>query len=81
MKPLAPILLAFAMAACTPAQDEHAREEARHAADEAKHDARVALHDAKTDTKKLSREIDADLHSARDKARKALDEPKDSPRQ
>ncbi len=77
MKYAAAILLALSLAACTPAQDEHARAEAHQTAEQAKHDAREALHEAKVETQKASRVLDKDLREARDKTRRALDQPDD----
>jgi hypothetical protein len=78
MKYAAAILVALSLAACTPAQDEHARAEAHQTAEQAKHDVREALHDAKVETQKASKALDKDLHEARDKTRRALDAPDDN---
>jgi hypothetical protein len=80
MKYAAAILFALTLAACTPAQDEHARAEAHQTADQAKHDAREALHEAKVETQKATQALDNDLHKAREKTRQALNEPDDTRR-
>ena len=73
MKLAALVILGFALAACTPSEDAHAREQARQTADQAKHDAKEAAHKVKTETEKASQELDKDLHKAREKVRGALD--------
>ncbi|HVW83251.1 MAG TPA: hypothetical protein VHB50_01155 [Bryobacteraceae bacterium] len=69
------ILFAVATIACSPSQDEHAREQARRTAEQAKQDARQAMQDAKREASKASRELDEGLHKTRDKVRQALNEP------
>lgn len=78
MRYAALVVLAFGLGACTQAQDDHAREQARVDAERAKHDAQEALQKAKVETRKASRELDKDLHEARDKARQALNQPDNS---
>jgi vacuolar-type H+-ATPase subunit H len=74
MKLSALILCAFLLGACTQAEDERAREQARRTAEEAKRDSREVLHDAEVGAKKASKEIDEGLNKTRDKVRKALAE-------
>ncbi len=75
MKYAAAILIALTLSACTPSQDNRAREQARQDVDHAREDAKEALRKAKIETQKASRELDVDLHKAREKARQALDQP------
>jgi hypothetical protein len=75
VKPLAVVFFAFALASCTPSQDEHAREQARKAGQELKHDAREIGHEAAVDTRNARREIDEGLRKADEKARRALNKP------
>jgi hypothetical protein len=79
MKYVVAVVIVLGLTGCTPAQDEHAREQAHHTAEQAKHDAKEALEKAKVETQKASRELDEDLHKARDKARRALNEPDSKP--
>lgn len=69
MKPALVIALAFALGACSEAEDRRARQEAHRTLDSAKKDA-----------KKASEKLDKELHNAREKMRDALHEPKDSER-
>lgn len=71
------IFCAFVLAACSPGDNERAREEARQTAEQAKHDSRVVLHDAEVGAQKASKEINRDLEKTRDKVRQALDTPPD----
>jgi hypothetical protein len=65
MKLVAVVLLAFGLGACTPREDAQAHEE---------------LHRAKVDAEKAGSEIDKDLHTSRDKIRKAIGETDDKDR-
>jgi uncharacterized membrane protein YccC len=80
MKLAAVIAFAFALGACSPSEDRRAREQARQTAEQAKHDARVALEQAKIAAEKANRELDKDLHKAREKVRGALNQPNDTPK-
>ena len=73
MKVTVLVVVGFALAGCTPSEDARAREQARQTAEQAKHDAKEAAHDVKTEAEKASRELDKDLHTAREKVRGALD--------
>jgi len=75
MKLAATVILAIALAACTPAQDEQARRDA----DQAKREAKEALHKAEVETKKLDKQVDAGMEKAREKTRKALGADSDKP--
>jgi hypothetical protein len=82
MKPLMklPVLLvlAFALAACSRSDEDHTRAQARETAEQLKRDSQKALHTAEADARKASRELNQDLEKARDKTRRALDQPDDS---
>ena len=75
VKLAAVIAFAIALGACSPSEDQHAREQARQTAEQARHDARVVAHDVKTEAEHASKELDKDLHTARQKVRGALDKP------
>ena len=84
MKLPALLFLALGLAACSHSDEEHTREQARQTAEQLKHDSQKAFHEAEVETKKASRELNADLEKARDKTRHALnqpDRPNDQPRQ
>jgi hypothetical protein len=66
---------ALILGACTPGDNERAREEAHQTADQARHDSRVVLHDAEVGAQKATKEINRDLEKTRDKVRQALDAP------
>jgi hypothetical protein len=68
---------AFMLGACSPGDNERAREEAHQTADQVKHDSRVVLHEAEAGAQKASREVDRGLEKTREKVRQALDEPAD----
>jgi hypothetical protein len=80
MKLSALLILIFALSACSRSDEEHTREQARQTAEQLKHDSEKAFHKAEVETKKASRELDADLEKAREKTRHALNQP-DEPRQ
>jgi hypothetical protein len=69
------LLVVFALAACSRGDEEHAREQARQAAEQLKHDSQTAFRKAEVETKKASRELNDDLEKARQKTRRALDQP------
>jgi hypothetical protein len=77
MKFAALVVLAVALGACTPADDERAKAQARETTAQAKHDAVKAGHEIKTEAEKASQKVDQGLHEARDKIRGALDQPSD----
>lgn len=79
MKLTAAVALAFALVACSPGQNEQAREQAHQTAEQAKHDAKEALADAKVEAERANRALDRDLGKAREKIRGALDQPKGAP--
>lgn len=79
MRIAAVVFIALALGACSPSEDQRTREQARQTADQARHDAQVAAHDVKTEAEKASRELNKDLHTAREKVRGALDQPADPP--
>ena len=74
MKPLALLLLAFALTACSQSDEEHTRAQARQTAEKLKHDSQKAFHEAEVETKKAGRELNADLEKTREKARRAINE-------
>ena len=81
------VLLAAGLGACSQAEQDRAREQARQtredarrSAEQLRQDGREALHDAKTDAQKASRELNKDLNNARDKIRQAIDAPPRPPR-
>ena len=80
MKLPALLILAFALSACSQSQEDQTRAQARQTAEQVKLDSEKAFHKAEVETKKASRELNADLEKARDKTRHALNEP-DPPRQ
>ena len=75
MKIAAIIALAFGLGACSPSDDQRAREQARQTAEQARIDARKAAHDVKVGAERASKELDKDLHTAREKVRGALNQP------
>ena len=79
MKPLMklPVLLvlAFALAACSRSDEDHTRAQARETAEQLKRDSQKALHTAEADARKASRELNQDLEKAREKTRRALNQP------
>jgi hypothetical protein len=80
MKLTASIVLAFCafiLGACSPGDNERAREEAHQTAEQAKRDSRVVLHEAEVGAQKASKEINQGLEKTRDKVRQALDTPAD----
>jgi cytochrome c biogenesis protein ResB len=74
------LLIAFAisLAACSSSEEERTREQARQTAEQAGKDAKVAAHDVKVDAERASKELDKDLHKAREKVRGALNQPADT---
>jgi hypothetical protein len=80
MKLPALLILAFALSACSQSQEDQTRAQARKTAEQLKHDSEKAFHEAEVETKKASRELDADLEKTREKARRALNQP-DQPHQ
>jgi hypothetical protein len=74
MKPLALLLLAFALTACSQSDEEHTRAQARETAEQLKRDSEKAFQKAEVETKKAGRELDADLEKARAKARQEIHE-------
>jgi hypothetical protein len=75
MKLPALVFIAFALTACSQSDEDHTRAEARRTAEQLKHDSEKAFHKAEIETKKASRELDADLEKGREKARRALNQP------
>lgn len=75
MKLSALLVIAFALAACSPGDQERAREQARQDTEQLKRDSQKAFHEAEAETKKASRELNKDLDVAREKTRHALDQP------
>ena len=71
-------VLAFALVGCSQSEEDHTRAQARQTAEQMKRDSEKALHTAETDARKASRELNQDLEKARDKTRRALDQPDDS---
>ena len=69
------LFVAFALTACSRSDEEHTREEARQTAERLKHDSQKALREAEVDAKKASRELTKDLETAREKTRRALNQP------
>jgi len=74
------IALAIGLGACTREEDDRTREQARQTAEQAKRDAKQAAHDVKVEAEKASKQLDRDLHKAREKVRGALDQPQDKDR-
>ena len=77
MKLSALIFCALVLSACSPGDNERAREEAHQTAEQAKHDSRVVLHDAEVEAEKAGKEINRGLEKTRDKVRQALNTPPD----
>jgi hypothetical protein len=75
MKLPALLILAFALSACSQSQEDQTRTQARQTAEQLKRDSEKAFHKAEVETKKASRELNADLEKARDKTRHALNQP------
>ena len=71
------IAFAIALAACSPSEDAHAREQAHQTAEQARKDVKEAAHDVKVGAERASKELDKDLHKAREKVRDALNQPAD----
>jgi hypothetical protein len=69
------LVLTFALTACSQSQEDHAREQARQSAEQLKHDSTKALHEADADARKAGALLDKDLEEAREKARRALNQP------
>lgn len=80
MKLPALLIIAFALSACSQSQEDQTRAQARQTAEQVKRDSEKAFHKAEIETKKASRDLNADLEKARDKTRHALNQP-DEPRQ
>ena len=72
------IAFAFSLGACSPGADRQAREQAQKTTEEAKHDAQVAFEKTKRAAETANRELDKDLHKAREKVREALKQPDDT---
>ena len=70
---LAAITFALGLAACTPAEDARAREQARETAEKAKRDAEKAGREIKNEAEKASQSLDKGLHDARTKIREKID--------
>jgi uncharacterized membrane protein len=81
-----PIFILIAVAgtlgntACSPADTEHAREEARQTAAKVEVESKHALREAEVDARKADRELTNDANKAREKTRRALDAPDDTNR-
>lgn len=73
------LVIAFALAACSRSDQDHARDQARQSAQQLKHDSREALHKTEDEADKASRELNNDLAKARQKTRQALGEPDNPP--
>jgi uncharacterized membrane protein len=69
------LIIACALAACSQSQEDHAREQARQSAEQLKHDSAKALREAEVDARKTGHLVDQDLEQAREKARRALNQP------
>lgn len=76
MRNAAAFIVMVGLTGCTPSQDARAHRDA----DAAREDAKKALAKAKVEAQKAGREIDGELHKARDEARKALNAPKEDSR-
>ncbi len=77
MKPALLIAFGIALTACSPSEEQRTREQARQTAEQAKKDAKEAAHDVKVGAERASKELDKDLHTAREKVRGALNQPDD----
>jgi hypothetical protein len=77
MKLPALILFAIALSACSQSQEDQVRTQARQTAEQLKHDSEKALHTTEADARKADAELTRGLDKAREKARRALNQPDD----
>jgi len=77
MKLSALIPFALILSACSQGDEDHARAQARQTAEQLKHDSQKALHTAEADARKADAEVTRSLDKAREKARRALNQPDD----
>jgi hypothetical protein len=75
MKRLALLVIACALSACSQSQEDHAREQGRQTAEQLKRDSEKALREADADARKAGEVVNRDLEKAREKARRALNQP------
>ena len=80
MKLSALLVLAIGLTACSQGDEEHTREQARQTAEQLKRDSQKALRTAEVDARKADAEVTHGLEKAREKTRKALNQPDDSDR-
>jgi len=71
------LVLAFASVGCSQSEEDHTRAQARQTAEQLKHDSQKALRTAEVDARKADAELTHSLDKARDKTRRALDQPDD----
>ncbi|HEX4133820.1 MAG TPA: hypothetical protein VHY84_04290 [Bryobacteraceae bacterium] len=68
-------LLAFGLAACSRSDEDHTRAQAKQTEEQLKHDSQKALHTAETEARKANAELTHGMEKAREKTRRALDQP------